>query len=392
MDMYKYLKEEYEARLSWSGMLTSSLMSLAIGGHIVNNKIPYNINGTGHYSHSERKKLRDLYGVMEKSVQIPGTNKWISFKGIDGLDPILSLLGDIGMYYSDLSAPVLDAAYQKILWAVSANFLNETPLAGLEPLVAFASGDGSWVSRWIANETRSYIPGSGGLGVAANVIDPAYKDVHNDILGYIKNRTPLKKNLPNHVDIFTGEPIKGIQNGWIRAINAFNPVKITDGGEPWRRALYEIGWTPNTILKTHSSGMYEYTPKERELINTYIGEEGKLLKDVKTYVGNEHFQKEINDLRMSRLKNQSWTRIKLKKQNLPIYTYLNKSLTAAQERAEHRLSQEYPAIAESINQAIKANELESTGRVKEAIEMANKNEKDFKVIEGVLQYANPPKQ
>jgi len=392
MDMYKYLKEEYQARLSWSGMITSSLMSLAIGGHIVNKKIPYNINGTGHYNHNERKELRDLYGVMEKSVQIPGTNKWVSFKGIDGLDPILSLLGDIGMYYADLSAPVLDAAYQKIVWAVSANFLNETPLAGLEPLVAFASGDGSWVSRWMANEARSYIPGSGGLGVAANVIDPAYKDVHNDVLGYIQNRTPLKKQLPNHVDIFTGEPIKGIQNGWLRAASALSPVKITDGGEPWRRALYEIGWTPNTILKTHSSGHHQYTPKERELINTFIGEEGQLLKDVKKYVGNKHFQQEINDLRTSRLKNESWTRVKLKKQSLPIFTYLNKSLTAAQKRAEQRLAQEYPAIAESIDQSIKANELSGTGRVKEAIEMADKNERDFKIMEGVLQYANPPKK
>ena len=145
-------------------------------------------------------------------------------------------------------------------------------------------------------------------------------------------------------------------------------------------------------MKTHTSGHHEYTPKERELINRFIGEEGQLLKDVKKYVGNKHFQGEINDLRMSRLKNESWTRIKLKAQSLPIFTYLNESLTAAQKRAEVRLAQEYPAIAESINQSIKANELAGTGRVKEAIEMADKNERDFKIMEGVLQYANPPKK
>jgi len=390
MEAYKVLKEEYEARLAFSGMLTSSLFALGIGGHIVNKQMPIGMVGTGDFRHSERKKKRDLYGVMEKSVQIPGTNKWISFKGVDALDPILSLIADVGQHYNDLSSTMLDDTFQKVMWSISANFLNETPLAGLEPLVALTSGDGSWFNRWAANEVRSYIPASGALGVSANMVDSAYKDVHNNFLGYIQNRTPLKGSLPNHVDIFTGDPIKGIENGWLRAANALSPVKVRDGGEWWRRQLLELGWTPNTVLKKHSSGNYEYSTTEREIIDTYIGKSNFKNKVIK-YLKNPAFKKEVQALRNSRLKQQSWTRMKLGEDDLPIFQYLNKELRKAQKDAEAKLAKDYPAMAESIADQIRINSAMKRGQVLKAVDIADENERNFKEVQGILQYANPPK-
>ena len=61
MEAYQVLKEEYKARLSFSGLLTSSLFALGIGGHIVNQQMPVEMVGTGHFRHGERKKRRDLY-------------------------------------------------------------------------------------------------------------------------------------------------------------------------------------------------------------------------------------------------------------------------------------------------------------------------------------------
>ena len=391
MEAYQVLKEEYKARLSFSGLLTSSLFALGIGGHIVNQQMPVSMVGTGHFRHGERKKRRDLYGVMEKSVQIPGTNKWVSFKGVDALDPILSLIADVGQHYNDLSSTMLDDTFQKVMWSISANFLNETPLAGLEPLVALTSGDTTGFSRWMANEARSYIPASGALGVAANMVDSAYKDVHNDVLGYIQNRTPLKGSLPNHVDIFTGEPIKGIENGWLRAANAISPVQVRDGGEWWRRQLYELGWTPNTVLKKHSSGNYEYSPQEREIINTFIGKSNFRNKVIK-YLKNPAFKKEVQALRNSRLKQQSWTRMQLGEEDLPIFQYLNKTLRSAQKDAENRLAKEYPAMAESIADQIRINSAMKRGQVLKAVDIADENERNFKEVQGILQYANPPKK
>ena len=391
MEAYKVLKEEYEARLAFSGMLTSSLFALGIGGHVVNKQMPIGMVGTGDFRHSERKKKRDLYGVMEKSVQIPGTNKWISFKGVDALDPILSLIADVGQHYNDLSSTMLDDTFQKVMWSISANFLNETPLAGLEPLVALTSGDGSWFNRWAANEVRSYIPASGALGVSANMVDSAYKDVHNDLLGYVQNRTPLKGSLPNHVDIFTGDPIKGIENGWLRSANAISPVKVRDGGEPWRRQLLELGWTPNTVLKKHSSGNYEYSPTEREIIDTYIGKSNFKNKVIK-YLKNPAFKKEVQALRNSRLKQQSWTRMKLGEDDLPIFQYLNRELRKAQKDAEAKLAKDYPAMAESIADQIRINSAMRRGQVLKATDIADENERNFKEVQGILQYANPPKK
>ena len=389
MSAYKVLKEEYEARLAFSGMLASSLIAMSVGGLIVNQKIPIKIRGSGHYQHGRRKKERDLYNVVSKSFQIPGTNQWISFKGVDALDPILSLVGDMGYYYNDLSAPMLDDIYQKLMWTISANFLNETPLAGLEPLVALTSGDSSWFSRWSANEVRSYIPVSGALGVFANALDGAYKNVHDDLTGYIKNRLPiLKSTLPSHVDIFTGEDIKSTRGPF----QALSPSPMYDGGEEWRQKLFEIGWTPTTILRMHSSGDYEYSPEEQELIATYIGKKTDFGKRVIKYMNNPHFEEEIQQMRISRMRNQRWTRVRLQEKNLPVFQYLNAALRKAQLEAEAMLATEHPEMMRSIDYQIMINNKLKKGKVQQAIELADTEEETFEKIKGVLQYANPPKK
>ena len=46
---------------------------------------------------------------------------------------------------------------------------------------------------------------------------------------------------------------------------------------------------------------------------------------------------------------------------------------------------------ESIRDSIRARQLMLKGRVDEAAAVADRNEKAFKKIDGILQYANPPK-
>ena len=98
MLIYKMLQEEYRARHVWSTMLVGSLWGYAATG---------NIRGNGSYNHSRRKKERDQFNYESKTIRVPGTNKWVSFKGIPGVDPILSILGDIGYYMNDISQPML---------------------------------------------------------------------------------------------------------------------------------------------------------------------------------------------------------------------------------------------------------------------------------------------
>ena len=130
-------------------------------------------------------------------------------------------------------------------------------------------------ARLAANEFRTMVPMSGAVGVFANAISSSQKDIHDDIMGYVANRVPgFNTLLPERIDVWTGKPINDIDNPWLRALNAFNPVPISDGGEPWRQWLLRSGWDGMRMLRKDSTGKYEYTPAEREELYKIMGKMG----------------------------------------------------------------------------------------------------------------------
>ena len=84
--------------------------------------------------------------------------------------------------------------------------------------------------------------------------------------------------------------------------------------------------------------------------------------------------------------------MQLGEEDLPIFQYLNKTLRNAQIEAEEKLAKEYPAMAESIADQIRINSAMKRGQVLKAVDIANENERNFKEVQGILNYANPPKQ
>ena len=150
--------------------------------------------------------------------------------------------------------------------------LNETPLQGLEPLVAAANGDLSGWSRLIANSGRSMILQSGALGVVSNAITSTQKDIQSDIVKYVQNKIPVASSfLPDQIDIWTGTPLNDIDNPFLRILNSLSPIKISGTEEPWRKWLLTTGWDGLGRLKMDSTGSYEYTETEREFIYKEIG-------------------------------------------------------------------------------------------------------------------------
>ena len=83
--------------------------------------------------------------------------------------------------------------------------------------------------------------------------------------------------------------------------------------------------------------------------------------------------------------------MQLGEDDLPIFQYLNSELRKAQKDAENRLAKEYPAMAESIADQIRINNAMKRGKVLKAVDIADENERNFKEVQGILQYANPPK-
>ena len=361
--IFENLRAEYTGRLAFSTLMVGSLHQYAMGG---------NVRGNGHYNASRRKKERDQFGYEPKTINIGG--KWVSYKGIWGVEQMLSILGDIAYYSSDLNEPAVANWEGKLAWTLASSFLNETPLQGFEPLIAATNGDLSGWTRLTANTARAFLPLSGGAGVLANAIDSAQKDLEVDIRQYIANRLPgFKNTLADQIDIWTGRPINDIDNPVLKGLNALSPNQISGTREDWRVFLQEIQYNGLSRLSKDSTGSYEYSPQEREQINKYIGEM-QLYKKIEKLMKSKRYADEIKALRLHRstrtdLKND---RLKLQKQLLPIYQEIDNILKTAQRLAEIRLLSERPEIADVIhdqqiiNGLMKQGDVEGAGQIQEA--------------------------
>ena len=364
MAIFENLRAEYTGRLMFSTMMVGTLWQYSMAG---------NIRGNGHYNASVRKKERDNFGYEPKTINIGG--KWVSYKGLIGVEQVLSLLGDMAYYAKDLNEPALKNWQGKLAWSLSATFLNETPLQGFEPLIAITNGDLSGWNRIVANTMRAMLPLSGGAGVAANAISSSMKDLEGEVGEYIKNRLPgWNLTLPEQIDIWTGTPLNDVDNPFLRMLNALSPIKVSGTSEPWRQWLQEIQFDGLGRLNKDSTGSYEYTTEEREYIYKKIGSY-QLYKEVERIMKMPKYREQVEALRAHRSNNIDTQNemIQLKKKLLPVYQELNALLRKAQKMAELELLNERPDIQQTINSQIYVNEEMKKGNVQGAAAEQERN-------------------
>ena len=368
MAIYKNLQAEYRGRLALSSMTSLSLFNYALGG---------NIRGNGPVNASERQKLRDQ-GFLPKTINIAG--KWVSYDGIPLLDPTLTLLGDLGYYADDIGSSMTEEILDKLAWSMSATFINNTPLYGIEPFLAAMNGDESAWQRMTAQLVRGAIPMSGTLGVVSNAITSSQKDIYKDFQGYVKNRLPVfSSTLPERYDIWTGEPINDIDNHLLRFLNALSPVKVSGTQEPWRAWLLRTGWDGVSLITRTSSGGVEYTAEQRELITKYMGEE-QMYKQIERIMKNKAYNEQINKVRELRRRGIPFEEIKLNEQKLPVFHILNKIVADAKLRAEFRLMRENPELEMNLIGQKRADNLMEQGRVDEAAESIDNTQNRIKQL------------
>jgi len=368
--IFKQIQAEYVGRQAFSSMLTATLWGYAMGG---------NIRGNGHYNASKRNKERDEMGYVPKTIRIG--NNWYSYKGLIGIEHILTLMGDLAYYASDMDEHMLENFMSKATWTIGATFLNESPLTMIEPLFDALNGNERAWAQLGAGQT-SWIPASGSLGVLAKAIDSAQKDLAGEVQSFVANRLPGFRNLlPNQIDIWTGNALNDIDNPVLRVLNALSPVKVSGTNEPWRVFLRDIRYDGLSMLKMDSTGSYEWKPEDREQINKYIGEQ-QLFKQVERLMNNKRYQKEIKalrDFRRSRIRRAD-DRIKLRTELLPIHQELNMIIREAQKLAEARYLSENPNIEQSIINAQLAREEMKVGNVDEAANLQQRDQKTRQLI------------
>jgi len=346
--IFEDLRAEYLGRQAFSIGMVGSLFGYAMAG---------NIRGNGHYNASRRNKERDQFGYDPKTIRFPvpgggpDNDIWISYKGFPGVEQVLSIIGDMAYYAKDLDEPMLESIGAKLAWTISASFLNETPLQGFQPLMEIMSGNLSGFQMQMARMARvTFIPLSSAAGVLSDAIDSSQKDIEGYMHEYIMNRIPLAKSfLPNQLDIWTGQPVNDVNSPWRKIANAFNPYKVSDGPEWWRKALFDIKYSGLSKLNKDSTGSYEYSPKERELMGRLMAEQ-QPVKELIKILNRPAYKKQINDLQAHRSIN--WInknkRIELDNSLLPIHAEIDAMLNRIQRIAEARLVESNPDIANTI--------------------------------------------
>jgi hypothetical protein len=359
MAIFKGLEAEYRGRVAFGTLLSTSMMGYALGG---------NIRGNGPVNAGERKKLRDNFGWQPKTINVAG--KWVSYAGYEPLDTILTLVGDVAYYSRDIGSTLTESFVDKLAWTLSATFVNKSWVAGLEPVVAVANGDETAISRFLANEARSAIPMSGALGVVSNAITSSQKDIYNDLVGYVTNKVPgFSSQLPEQIDIYTGKPLNDIDNPVLRAINAVNPVKISEGTEPWRQWLIDSGWDGVQMIRKDSTGNHEYTPQEREVLYKYIGEQ-QLWKEFDKLSKNKKYNDQLDRIRAMRVQGRPSEEIQTAQSE--VYSVLNDIMSQSQKAAELRMQQENEPMWRSIQESLTNKNMMRQGRIDDAARAADR--------------------
>lgn len=383
MAIFKHLKREYQGRLAFSAGLVASLWGWAMAG---------NIRGNGAVNAGDRRNQRDSLGFRTKEIKIG--DKWVSFTGFDGIEPTLTILGDLAYHARDISPEKSEQLRARLAWTLTATFLDKTFMSGLEPFFSILDGNETAFNKAAANTMRSYIPMSGALGAIANGISSSQKDIHNDLIGYVQNRLPgVNTLLPEQIDFWTGKPLNDIDNPFLRILNAGSPIKFSDDQEPWRKWLYETGWDGMSRMRKDSSGNHEYTPEQRELIYRYMAEDN--LDEVMAsnkFMGNAFFNEIIGKLRALKQRakyplDKEGNPIEFNVELTPVHNAINKVLRESKKRAEQRLLKENPQIAESIFAQQRVDKFMQGGQIEEAARAAEEQKTQLKGSEQIKQFS-----
>ncbi len=370
MAIYKQLRDEYEGRMMVGSATAIMGYWYAMSG---------NIRGNGPANASERQDLMRK-GWKPYTVNIGGN--WVSYKGIPMVEQMFALVGDLAYNQTALGSNLTTDFLDKLGWTISATYLNNTPLYGIEPFMAVMNGDEAAFKRLTANIARGALPLSGAHGVVANAITQAQKDIYDDATGYLLNTTIGKAALPSQIDHWTGEKINEIDNPLLRIINAANPIKVHGGEEPWRLWLINSGFDDIGILKKKFNSDVEYTAEERQAIGRLMGED-QLWKKVNKMMNEPRWNEELNNLRqIINDPSASAADVKRYKDKLPVYQRLRKILRDSQQRAEARLAMDpnYKHLdIQGTGRAITKQYMQR-GDVKKAKTQSDKNQDRIKEI------------
>ena len=333
----------------------------------MNHGLTGKITGNGHWDGRRRSMEFKSLHYKPKMIELGG--RWWSYEGIPGVEQVLGIVGDLSYYARDIDSPILEDFQQKLMWTITANFLSESPLQGIEPLTAIATGDFSGYHRLTANTARMFVPASGLQSTLSQSISDARRQLNDDIIDHVKNRSlGFNLTLPEAINRWTGKPINDVNNPILRIFNSLSPVKTSDPKEDWEIWLSEIGYRGEATNATRTAdGKYEYNADEQAYIDLLVGSQEPWKKLIPLMKSKKYqYQTGLMRAHTAAGDDARSNKVSLAAQNLPVFEKIDAIMKEAQENAERFLIKERPDIFEGVKYQHLMNQYIKQGRVDDA--------------------------
>lgn len=352
---YESIRAELKGR---KAIGTLSVMGAV--GMVLNDRL----RGNGHYD-KEKQKVRTSLGWKPRTY-MGNDGKWYSYDNLGALSDWLALTADVMDNFDSLEEPSIATYLNRMGHLLGANLTNKSFLAGLEPMNDVLAGRPDALSRWGASFVSSMVPGSGLRNEMARLMTPQLKEVEQELLQLITNRTPIAKDtLPDMHDWVDGGKVGMPDSIWARIWNTYMPWKVNGKISSEKQFLIDVEYDARPTLQTNGKGV-DYSPEERSQVLDLMGQDGYFkseLQKIMSSTTGKGFRKAFKDAQAqgASVNVKDW-------QN--IHRQIDYALQSAQRYAESRIdNQSEIANKQYINE--ESERQSRLGNVKEILRLNN---------------------
>ena len=339
MNSFKAVRAEVRGKVAIGTILTSAVLARVRAG---------GLRGNGHFDKS-RQKVRNAVGWKKKTFQgLDGG--WYDYEWMGPLGDWMSTIVDVSDHMDLLSSTQQEQMFSKLAFVAAASFTNKSVLSNVEPLNDILQGNGSAAKRWVANFGNSLLPISGFRNEIGRVMNPAIREIKDDLGDAIRNRNNFldivdpQGRLPEKYNFITGKKVGYPENFFVRAWNAYSPLKRHDDLTPEEQFLVDIEFNVNPQTNMSTGGV-ELTNTERSEIWSKMGELGTFRRDLRKimkladkleYKGTKGYINILKEIRRGGISNdvidtESFQRI---------YTMIRSDYNKAKKQAEALIPEE----------------------------------------------------
>jgi hypothetical protein len=339
MTEFRQIRAEVKGKVALGTVVTMAALGAYRSGRL---------RGAGHWDKS-RQRVRTKTGWVKNTFQgLDGG--WYDYAWLGPLGEWLSTVVTVADNADSLSTSKQEEFWKKLSFVFASSFTNKSLLSNVEPLNDILQGNGSAFNRWASSFGNAILPLSGQRNELGRVMNPTLREIKAELGDSIRNRNNWldafdpQGALPESYDFIDGNKIRYPENFFVRAWNAYSPMKRHDNPSELHTFLQKIEYNANPQMNSSTGGV-ELTNTERSAIFSKMGEQGvfkRELQKIKRYAenieynGTKGFTNILREQRKGGIGNELFAIEDYKK----VYSRIRKAFESSKKLAEASLSEE----------------------------------------------------